>query len=79
MINKKSSGQSTKIKGNAKPVAVSFGTRKIAKNNFSNTVTLPGTALENLGTRSKNLKIELVQEKGERYIKLSPVKGGRNS
>ena len=76
---RKSSGQSTKTqtKGNTKPVAVSFGVRRVTKNNFSKTITLPATALENLGTRSKNLKVELVQEKGERYIKLSPVKGGK--
>ncbi len=63
MNNRKLGGKSTKTKGNAKPIAVSFGTRKVAKNNFSNTVTLPGIALENLGTRSKNLKVEWYKKK----------------
>ncbi|QLH03003.1 hypothetical protein C5F47_05290 [Nitrosopumilus cobalaminigenes] len=56
----------------------SFGLRKISKNNTTNTVTLPRVALENcIDGRTKKFKVELVQEKGEKFIKLSPSKGDK--
>lgn len=56
-----------------------FGTRKIVGQNFSKMISLPKTALKNLGTKATNLNIELVQENGEKFLKLSPAKGGKRS
>jgi hypothetical protein len=56
-----------------------FGVRKISNQNFSKVIALPKTALANCGdTRTSKFKVELVQEKGKRYIKLSPAKGDKN-
>jgi len=65
------------IKGSTSAVTTDFGNRKIVGQNFSKMISLPKTALKNLGSKSKNLKVELIQDKGERYIKLSPVRGGK--
>ncbi|MCA9827123.1 MAG: hypothetical protein KC444_01845 [Nitrosopumilus sp.] len=50
-----------------------FGERKVTGQNFSKVVSLPKTALANLG-RSSTMKVELVQENGEKFLKLSPKK-----
>ena len=82
-MNKSKSGiknakRTTKI--NTKPMVTDFGDRKIVGQNFSKLVSLPKTALKNLGTKATSLKIELVQEKnGEKYIKLSPARGGKRN
>ena len=80
MSNKKSSTKRAKktTKSNTKPMVTDFGDRKIVGQNFSKLVSLPKTALKNLGTKATSLKVELVQEKnGEKYIKLSPARGGK--
>ncbi len=51
-----------------------FGTRAINTQNFSKTVVLPKTALNNCGDSSAaKVKIQLVQNNGERFLKLTPV------
>jgi len=80
MIKKKSSTKSAKNTPNSNSstqVTTDFGTRKITSQKFSKTITLPKTALDNLGSTATNLKVELVQEKGEKYLKLSPARGIR--
>ena len=82
MSNKsKLRGSSTKnhSKINTSPMTTDFGDRKIVGQNFSKMISLPKTALRNLGTKATSLKIELVQEKGEKFLKLSPAKGGKRS
>ncbi|MCH7560337.1 MAG: hypothetical protein IIC67_03035 [Thaumarchaeota archaeon] len=60
------------------PMVTDFGIRKISNQNFSKVITLPKTALENCGgIRTSKFRVELVQEKGKRFIKLSPVRGGK--
>ena len=55
-------------------VVTDFGTRAINTQNFSKTVVLPKTALNNCGNGSTGkVKIQLVQKNGERFIKLTPV------
>lgn len=63
-------------KVNTKPMVIDCGDRKIVGQNFSKLVSLPKTALKNLGVAT-SLKVELVQENGEKFIKLSPSKGDR--
>lgn len=53
-----------------------FGERKIVGQNFSKMVSIPKTALANLG-RSSSMNVELVQENGEKFLKLSPKKRGK--
>lgn len=65
-------------KSSTTQVSTDFGTRKISSQNFSKVISLPKTALDNLGTTSTNLKVELVQERGEKFLKLSPARGKRN-
>ena len=76
MSNQNTSRKSTKkqTKDNTSAMTTDFGTRKIVGQNFSKMISLPKTALKNLGTKATILKVELVQEKGEKFIKLSPVR-----
>ena len=67
----------TKI-SNSNQITTNFGTRKISNQNFSKMITIPKTALENLGKKITNLKVELVYNNKERFLKLSPVKGEKN-
>lgn len=67
----------TKTSG-SKQVITTFGTRKISNQNFSKVIALPKIALANLGTKTTNLKVELVQENGEKFLKLSAVRGKRS-
>ncbi|MGY5148424.1 MAG: hypothetical protein ACW9W4_10540 [Candidatus Nitrosopumilus sp. bin_7KS] len=55
-------------------VTTDFGTRKISNQNFSKVIAIPKTAVKNLGT-STRVKVELVQENGEKFLKLSPTRG----
>jgi hypothetical protein len=55
-----------------------FGVRKISNQNFSKVIAIPKMAIANLGANSTKMKVELVQENGERFIKLTPI-GGTNS
>ena len=52
-----------------------FGTRKINTQNFSKTVVIPKTALENFqcGKEITSVDVQLVQTNDEKYIKLVPV------
>ena len=80
MVKTKSGTKSTKktTKVNTNPMVIDCGDRKIVGQNFTKLVSLPKTALKNLGTKATSLKIELVQEKnGEKFIKLSPARGGK--
>lgn len=70
---KKSAKNQTKVNTT---MVTDFGERKIVGQNFSKMVSLPKTALANLG-RSSTMKVELVQEKGEKFLKLSPTKRGK--
>ena len=81
-MNKKSSrGKSTKnqTKDNTSPMTTDFRNRKIVGQNFSKMISLPKTALKNLGSKATSLKVELVQQNGEKFLKLSPAKGGKRS
>ncbi len=67
--------KSTHEKGQSE-VITDFGERKINTQNFSKTVVLPKTALANCGCNlDEDLKVnvQLVQNNGERFIKLVPV------
>lgn len=56
------------------PMITDFGTRAICNQNFSKMVALPKTALANCGADSiAQVNVKLVQDKKERYIKLTPV------
>lgn len=71
MIRKKSA-----ISTSEKEVSIDFGERKINSQNFSKTVVLPKTALTGCGCNlDEDLKVnvQLVQNNGERFIKLVPV------
>jgi hypothetical protein len=50
-----------------------FGNRTISSQNFSKIVALPKTALINCGIESSMVNVKLVQDNGERYIKLTPL------
>jgi len=54
-----------------------FGTRQLNQQNFSRTVVLPKTALQNCGCNldDKDLKVNvtLVQKDDEKFIKITPV------
>lgn len=62
--------------GDLKPMVTDFGTRAILNQNFSKMVALPKVALTNLG-KVTHVNVKLVQENGERYIKLTPMSGGK--
>lgn len=79
---------SEKIQSKIKPeMEIEFGSRKLNTQNFSKTVVLPKDALVNCGCDMNNndivLDVRLVQENGQRYIKLTPVykteKGGEKT
>ena len=56
------------------PMITDFGNRTISSQNFSKIVTLPKTALTNCGSdETTKVNVKLVQDKGERYIKLTPI------
>lgn len=78
MSTKKSSKKQTKV-SRSESVSTDFGIRKISSQNFSKVIAIPKTAVENLGTRSAKMKVELVQTKGGRFIKLTPVKRGKKN
>jgi hypothetical protein len=57
----------------SEPMITDFGTRTISSQNFSKIVALPKTALTNCGIEYKMVNVKLVQDNGERYIKLTPI------
>ena len=53
---------------------IDFGNRILNKMNFSKTICLPKQALKNLGViEGDSLKVELVQDEDETFLKLTPV------
>ena len=53
---------------------IDFGNRILNKMNFSKTICLPKQALKNLDLEEgDSLKVELVQDEDERFLKLTPV------
>ncbi|MEX0861598.1 hypothetical protein [Nitrosopumilus sp.] len=75
-MNKQKSLKNTKKISRSNAVTTDFGTRKISSQNFSKVIAIPKTALANLG-RSSTMNVELVQENGEKFLKLSLKKGGK--
>jgi len=73
-VGRTTAKNNSKVSKNA--MTTDFGERKIMGQNFSKVVSLPKTALANLG-RSSTVNVELVQENGEKFLKLSPVKRGK--
>jgi len=59
-------------KSNSTPMVTDFGNRTISTQNFSRIVALPKTALINCGMEGTMVNVKLVQDKGEKYIKLTP-------
>jgi len=56
------------------PFIIDFGERTLNKMNFSKTICLPKQALKNLGLTDDDLmKVELVQDEDEKFLKLTPV------
>ena len=57
-----------------KPFIIDFGERILNKMNFSKTICLPKQALKNLDIEEgDSLKVELVQDEDEKFLKLTPV------
>ena len=53
---------------------IDFGNRILNKMNFSKTICLPKQALKNLDlVEGDSLKVELVQDEDEKFLKLTPV------
>ena len=53
---------------------IDFGNRILNKMNFSKTICLPKQALKNLDlVEGDSLKVELVEDEDERFLKLTPV------
>jgi len=56
------------------PFIIDFGERTLNKMNFSRTICLPKQALKNLDLEEgDSLKVELIQDEDERFLKLTPV------
>jgi hypothetical protein len=58
---------------NSEPMVTDFGNRTISTQNFSKIVALPKTALINCGIKSTMVNVKLVQQDGERFLKLTPI------
>jgi len=58
---------------NSEPMVTDFGDRTISTQNFSKIVALPKTALKNCGIDNTKINVKLVQQDGEKFIKLSPI------
>ena len=55
------------------PIETDFGQRQVSHQNFSRIVALPKIALQNCGIKSQ-VTVTLVQQKGEKFLKISPAK-----
>ena len=65
---------SQKKSSNSEQAVIDFGTRKISNQNFSKMVAIPKDALRNCGDgKAMAVKVKLVQQNGERFIKLVPI------
>ena len=60
-------------KSNPEPMVTDFGNRTISTQNFSKIVALPKTALINCGIESTMVNVKLVQQDGEKFLKLTPI------
>jgi hypothetical protein len=60
-------------KSNSEPMVTDFGNRTISTQNFSKIVALPKTALINCGIEATKVNVKLVQQGGEKYLKLTPI------
>lgn len=58
----------------SEPMVTDFGSRRVSQQNFSKIVALPKMALQNCGQNTTVVNVKLVQDKGERYIKLTPIR-----
>ena len=57
-----------------KSFIIDFGNRILNKMNFSKTICLPKQALKNLDLEEgDSLKVELVQDEDEKFLKLTPA------
>ncbi|MGQ0772370.1 MAG: hypothetical protein ACT4NT_06340 [Nitrososphaerota archaeon] len=54
---------------NSKPLSIDFGIRAIVDQNLSKVASLPKIALQNCG-KFMQVRVQLVQENGSKYIKL---------
>jgi len=62
------------------PIETDFGQRQVSHQNYSRIVALPKLALQNCGIDSQ-VTVTLVQQNGEKFLKLSPTenKGGEKN
>ena len=59
---------------NSEQAVIDFGIRKISNQNFSKMIAIPKDALRNCGDgKATAVKVKLVQQNGERFIKLIPI------
>jgi len=63
----------SKTPTSSSPMVTDFGNRAISSQNFSKIVALPKTALINCGVQSTMVNVKLVQQDGEKFLKLTPV------
>jgi len=57
-----------------KKFVVDFGIRKLSNRPFTTTVSLPKQAIKNCcSSHFQKISIQLVDENGEKYLKLTPV------
>lgn len=75
--NHENSGKDNPSNSN-EAATIDFGTRVICDQNFSKMVALPKVALQNMGKVSQ-VNVTLVQQGGEKFLKLTPVKGGKRN
>ncbi|SHO47078.1 hypothetical protein NSIN_30341 [Nitrosotalea sinensis] len=74
MVSTKRATKGSQKANHDSPVIMDFGTRKISNQNFSKMIALPKTALANCSPNEiAQVNVKLVQDKGEKYIKLTPV------
>ena len=63
-----------KPKNNSEQAVIDFGIRKISNQNFSKMIAIPKDALRNCGDgKVMAVNVKLVQQNGERFIKLIPI------
>ena len=63
-----------KPRNNSEQVVIDFGTRKISNQNFSKMIAIPKDALRNCGNgKAMSVNVKLVQQNGEKFIKLVPI------
>lgn len=67
-------GKNKKQNSNGEPIVMDFGSRKISNQNFSKMMAIPKPALSNLCQEEvEEVNVQLVQQNGERYLKLTPI------